>query len=123
MKVIRTIKQVSAAVKKIKAKGEKIGFVPTMGALHAGHLSLIRRAQKENDFTIVSIFVNPAQFSSGEDFEKYPRNLRRDTLLCKKEGVDIVFCPAVKEIYPEGFSSYVTVEGLSGLLCGKSRPG
>lgn len=123
MKVIRSIKEMSAVIKKIKAKRKRIGFVPTMGALHAGHLSLIRRARKENDFTIVSIFVNPAQFASGEDFEKYPRNLRADALLCKKEGVDIVFYPAVKEVYPDGFRSYVTVEGLSGLLCGKSRPG
>jgi pantoate--beta-alanine ligase len=123
VKVIRAIKQMSAVIKKIKAKGKKVGFVPTMGALHAGHLSLIRRAQKENDFTVASIFVNPAQFGAGEDFENYPRDLKQDILLCKKEGVDIVFCPGAREIYPEDFSSYVTVEGLSEVLCGKPRPG
>lgn len=123
MKVARGIKQISAVIRKIKAKGKKVGFVPTMGALHEGHLSLIRRAHKENDFTVVSIFVNPAQFAPGEDFKKYPRNLKRDTLLCKKEGVDIVFYPAIKEMYPDEFRTYVTVEGLSSLLCGESRPG
>ncbi|MBL7210444.1 MAG: pantoate--beta-alanine ligase, partial [Candidatus Omnitrophica bacterium] len=100
-----------------------VGFVPTMGALHEAHLGLIRRAQRDNDFTVVSIFVNPAQFAPAEDFKKYPRDIKGDARLCKKEGVDILFCPTVKEMYPEDFSSFVEVKGLSGVLCGKSRPG
>ncbi|MFH0762403.1 MAG: pantoate--beta-alanine ligase [Candidatus Omnitrophota bacterium] len=122
MILIRGIKQMSAVAGRAKARGQSIGFVPTMGALHQAHLSLIRRARKENDFTVVSIFVNPAQFSPAEDFKKYPRNLSADTLFCKKEGVDVVFCPAAGQMYPKGFRSYITPEGLSGLLCGKSRP-
>jgi len=122
MKIIHTIKSMFAAAKKAKAKGRTIGLVPTMGALHEGHLSLIRRARRENDLVVVSIFVNPAQFGPCEDFKKYPRNLKLDAELCKKEAVDIIFNPDAKEIYPEGYRTYVTVEGLSDCLCGKSRP-
>lgn len=123
MKIVRSIKQMSGAAKKARARGKTIGLVPTMGALHAGHLSLIRRARRENDLTVASIFVNPAQFGPAEDFKSYPRDFKRDTLLCKREGVDIVFCPSVREMYPAGFRSYITVEGLSGLLCGNRAPG
>ena len=101
---------------------KSIGFVPTMGALHAGHLSLIKRARKENDFLIVSIFVNPTQFGVNEDFKQYPRNLRSDALLCKQEGVDIIFYPKASQIYPKGYKTYVLVEKLSDVLCGKFRP-
>jgi len=91
--------------------------------LHQGHLSLIRQARKENDFTVVSIFVNPAQFGPKEDFKKYPRILKKDALLCKKSGVDIIFYPEVKAMYPDNYKTYVSVEDLSSCLCGKSRPG
>lgn len=123
MKVVRGIKQMAAAAKIIKAKGRTVGLVPTMGALHEAHLSLIRRARRENDSTVVSIFVNPAQFAPAEDFKRYPRDIKGDARLCKKEGVDILFYPGVKEMYPADYKTYVTVEGLSDYLCGRSRPG
>lgn len=123
MRVIRSIKQMSEAAKKASAKGKSIGLVPTMGALHQGHLSLIRRARRENDFTAVSIFVNPAQFGPAEDFKRYPRDFKADALLCKREAVDILFYPSIKEMYPAGFGSNITVEALSNVLCGSSRPG
>lgn len=123
MRIIRTIKQMSEAAKKARARGKSIGLVPTMGALHEGHLSLMRRARKENDLVAVSIFVNPTQFGPREDFKKYPRRLKYDAALCKRTGVDIIFNPDAKEIYPDNYRTYVSVEGLSDLLCGKSRPG
>ena len=93
-----------------------------MGFLHEGHLSLIRRARKENKTVVVSIFVNPAQFGQNEDYKEYPRDLRKDAALCRKEGVDYIFYPAVKAMYPKGYSTYVKVEGLTENLCGKFRP-
>jgi len=123
MKIIRKIKQAAKACRQLEIKGKTIGFVPTMGALHEGHLSLIRRARRENDAVVVSIFVNPAQFGPREDLKKYPRDLNRDTRLCSKEGVDILFYPNAKEIYPDNYRTYVQVEALSDLLCGKSRAG
>lgn len=101
----------------------KIGFVPTMGALHQGHLSLIRQARKENGLVVVSIFVNPAQFGQNEDYGRYPRNLDLDSKLCKREGVDIIFSPEAKYIYPPGYKTYIEVRGLSDVLCAKFRPG
>ncbi|MHB0870389.1 MAG: pantoate--beta-alanine ligase [Chloroflexota bacterium] len=100
-----------------------VGLVPTMGYLHAGHLALVERARRENDIVVVSIFVNPAQFGPGEDFERYPRDEKRDLALLRKAGVDFVFTPSSSEIYPEGFSTYVTVEGLADKLEGAFRPG
>ena len=94
-----------------------------MGFLHEGHLSLIRRARKENKTVVVSIFVNPAQFGLNEDYKEYPRDLRKDAALCKKEGVDYIFYPSVKAMYPQGYATYVKVEGLTENLCGKFRPG
>jgi len=123
MRIIRNIKEMSVFSKKIRIKGKTVGFVPTMGALHEGHLSLIRQARKENDIVVVSIFVNPIQFGPKEDFRKYPRNIERDAHLCKSEGADIIFYPNIKEMYPENYKTYVTVEDLGGLLCGKFRPG
>jgi len=123
MRIIRSIKAMSKAVRAGRLQGKTIGFVPTMGSLHRGHLSLIRRCRRENDTAVVSIFVNPAQFGRGEDFKKYPRPLQRDASLCRKEGVDILFCPAAAEMYPRGYKTYVEVENLSGLLCGAWRPG
>ncbi|MBU1147657.1 MAG: pantoate--beta-alanine ligase, partial [Candidatus Omnitrophica bacterium] len=107
----------------LKRKNKTTGFVPTMGFLHEGHLSLIRRAKKDTDRVVVSIFVNPMQFGPKEDLKKYPRDLNRDLRLCRKEGVDIVFIPNAKTIYANGFSTYVDVGNLTETLCGASRPG
>lgn len=121
MKIIRSIKQMQDLSKKIRLKDKGIGFVPTMGALHEGHLSLIRQARKDNDKVVVSIFVNPAQFAPHEDFRKYPRNLKRDAALCRKEKVDFLFYPDAKDMYPQNYKTTVEVCDLSDVLCGKSR--
>ncbi|MBU1006434.1 MAG: pantoate--beta-alanine ligase [Candidatus Omnitrophica bacterium] len=123
MEVYREPRLLSAKVKKIKKQGKGVGFVPTMGYLHEGHLSLTRKAKKDTDYVVVSIFVNPIQFGAGEDLKKYPRDLRRDLSLCRNNGVDAVFVPASKTMYKPGFSTYVNVEGLTDGLCGASRPG
>lgn len=123
MIVVKTIKQVRQIIALQKKQGNRIGLVPTMGALHEGHLSLIRLARKHSDFVVVSIFVNPTQFGPKEDFKKYPRNLKKDAALCQTAGADLIFSPNVKEVYPEGFSTYINVEGLTKGLCGASRPG
>ncbi len=122
MRVIREAQKLDFALKKNR-RTKSIGFVPTMGALHAGHLSLIRQAAKDNHIVVVSIFVNPAQFGPKEDLKKYPRPLKKDLELCRKCGVDFVFLPDNKNMYPHGFSTFVNVEGLSNVLCGASRPG
>jgi pantoate--beta-alanine ligase len=108
--------------KKAKSDGKIIGFVPTMGFLHEGHLSLVREARKMSDVVVVSIFVNPAQFAANEDLEKYPRDITRDAELLSGENVDFIFVPKPEEIYPEGFRTYVKVRELSDRLCGVSRP-
>ena len=123
MKVIADPQRLSRVIKGIGCGKKSIGFIPTMGALHSGHLSLIKQARQENDTVVVSIFVNPAQFGPREDLKKYPRPLKNDLELCRKSGVDLVFLPGNKIMYPEGFSTFVNVEGLSSLLCGVSRPG
>ncbi len=122
MKVIRDIKQMSLACQRLRRKGKSIGFVPTMGALHAGHLSLVKEAGRVNDIVVVSIFVNPMQFAPQEDFRRYPRPIKKDIALCRKSGVDFVFYPDAVAMYPEGFQTSVAVERLSRVLCGKSRP-
>jgi len=109
--------------KNLLVKVKTIGLVPTMGALHDGHLSLVRRSKEENDVTVVSIFVNPIQFGPAEDFDRYPRDIDGDTEKLSKAGVDILFMPAVHAVYPEGFSTGVEVEGVSSRLCGAFRPG
>ncbi|MEA5112840.1 MAG: pantoate--beta-alanine ligase [Geobacteraceae bacterium] len=106
-----------------KAEGKSISFVPTMGFLHEGHASLIREARKRGDVCVVSIFVNPAQFGAGEDFQSYPRDLERDSEIAVKNGVDVLFVPGAGEMYPKGFQTYVNVEEISLPLCGASRPG
>ncbi|WP_029522304.1 pantoate--beta-alanine ligase [Persephonella sp. KM09-Lau-8] len=121
--LVKSIEEMKQIVKKLKKEGKSIGFVPTMGYLHEGHISLMRCSKKDNDITVVSIFVNPIQFGVNEDLDRYPRNLERDLQICKKEGVDYVFHPSVEEMYPEGFSTYVVVEGLTEGLCGAYRPG
>ena len=123
MRIIRTVKKMIEYSCRAKAGGKLVGLVPTMGALHEGHLSLVRKSIEENDVTVVSIFVNPAQFGRGEDYSKYPRNLRADAGLCSKAGVDVIFYPSVKEMYPGQYGTYVEVEGLPDRLCGRSRPG
>lgn len=123
MKIVKTTKQVRQIVALQKKQGKRIGFVPTMGALHEGHLSLVRLAKKHSDFVVVSIFVNPTQFGPKEDFKKYPRDLKKDAALCQTAGADLIFAPNVQEVYPEGFSTYVNVEGMTQWLCGVSRPG
>lgn len=123
MMIIRKIKILRQEINKLKQRGKTIGFVPTMGALHKGHLSLMHQAAKETDCVVVSIFVNPTQFGPQEGFKKYPRNLKQDALLCKRQGVDIIFYPDAREMYPPDYRTYVYVEGLSEGLCGKFRPG
>ena len=123
MKICKAIKEVREAVGQMKSGGKSIGFVPTMGCLHQGHLSLVRESTQQTGFTVVSIFVNPTQFGPGEDFKKYPRDLERDSSLLQKEGVGILFVPNQEEVYPQGFRSSVEVLGLQDKLCGRSRPG
>jgi pantoate--beta-alanine ligase len=123
MKIISDPGRMQRLCRSLKRNGSTIGFVPTMGALHEGHLSLIRRSKKENRFTCVSIFVNPAQFGPSEDFARYPRPRRVDTALCKKENVDFLFAPGVKQMYGENFRAYIEVKGLGDVLCGASRRG
>ncbi|MFA5287598.1 MAG: pantoate--beta-alanine ligase [Candidatus Omnitrophota bacterium] len=122
MLVIKTPLRISGILMRKRREGESIGFVPTMGALHEGHLSLIRAARKENNIVVVSIFVNPVQFGPKEDLDRYPRPLSKDLALCRRERVDFVFCPKPSYIYPRDFSTYIEVKDLSEKLCGKSRP-
>jgi len=123
MEVIRIPSIMREIAKDLIIKGKSIGFVPTMGALHEGHLSLIKRARDENDYTVVSIFVNPTQFVQGEDYDRYPRDVEGDKEKIEKIGIDYIFLPDVTSLYPHGYSTYVTVESLSDKLCGKFRPG
>lgn len=123
MKVLKEPCKVQALSNELRKEGRIIGFVPTMGYLHEGHLSLVRRSKAECDVTFVSIFVNPTQFGPGEDYEKYPRDEERDLSLLKDLGVDYVFLPDVEDMYPEGYSTYVDEVSLSSYLCGASRPG
>jgi pantoate--beta-alanine ligase len=123
MQIIRTISEMQKISGALKRKGKTIGFVPTMGALHQGHLSLVRQSRKENDITAVSIFVNPIQFGPKEDLRAYPRPLSKDLALCKKEKVDFVFYPSASSMYSEGFRTAVEVLGLGEALCGMCRPG
>lgn len=124
MQVFNEINALKQALSSERKEGKKIGFVPTMGFFHEGHLSLMKQARNETDCVVVSIFVNPTQFGPGEDFESYPRDLNRDLKLCEDVGVDYVFTPKVNEMYPAGYSTYVECEGgITKTLCGASRPG
>ena len=124
MEIINRRQRMSSVARKIRREQDKtVGLVPTMGALHDGHLSLVREARRMCDVVVVSVFVNPTQFGPGEDFEHYPRDLTKDTALLTDYNVDYIFAPTVEEIYPKGFSTYVNVEGLSEQLEGASRPG
>jgi pantoate--beta-alanine ligase len=123
MKVLSTIPDMRAASRGVRAQGKTVGLVPTMGALHEGHLALVRAAKLRCDAVAVSIFVNPTQFGPNEDFAKYPRPFERDRDLLQAEGVDFIFAPPPEEMYPTGAGTWVTVEGMSDRLCGRSRPG
>src|SRR5437870_7195829 len=123
MIVANTMESVRQAVKDARSKGLTIGLVPTMGALHAGHISLIRAARQESGFVMVLIFVNPTQFGPREDLERYPRPLKQDLEMCEEHKVDLVFVPEAAVIYPPGFRTAVEVQELQDLLCGASRPG
>ena len=122
MEIAKTIESVRNLVKAARSQGKKIGLVPTMGALHIGHISLIEAAVKRCEFVVVSIFVNPTQFGPGEDFEKYPRPLDADLEICKKAGVDVVFAPAQEQMYGAENLTWINVEKLTEQLCGQSRP-
>lgn len=117
-----TVKKVRETVKEWKSQGLTVGLVPTMGYLHEGHQSLIKKAVNENDRVVVSIFVNPIQFAPNEDLETYPRDLEKDSLLCNSTGADLIFHPQPEEMYPGGFSTQVVMNNLTAELCGKTRP-
>jgi len=120
---VERISEVRAGVRDARAKGVRVGFVPTMGALHAGHASLMRAARADGGFIVVSIFVNPTQFGPGEDMAKYPRPLAADLEVCRREGANLVFAPSAAEMYPAGFATTVHVAGLTEKMCGAFRPG
>ncbi len=123
MRVAKKIDEVRSFVRAARMRGAQVGFVPTMGALHQGHLALIRACVAQNDVSVVSIFVNPTQFGPREDFNSYPRPFEQDVALCEKEGVDLVFAPSAGEMYSPDHATYVEVEGLTAGLCGQFRPG
>ncbi|MCM8804817.1 MAG: pantoate--beta-alanine ligase [Candidatus Omnitrophica bacterium] len=123
MRICKKINEVREEIRKIKKENKMIGFVPTMGYLHKGHISLIRKAKIECDYTVVSIFVNPTQFGPNEDFERYPRDIERDIKILKNEKVDLLFNPDTQEMYKEDFKTWVYVDEYSDILEGKFRPG
>ena len=123
MIVVKKIAEITAAVKEMKAKGLTIGFVPTMGFLHEGHLSLVKECRRSAAVVVASIFVNPLQFGPKEDFRQYPRDLEKDARLLEREKVDYLFAPDDLEMYPEGYKTTVEVRDLEDRLCGRSRPG
>ena len=121
--IFHKIEEIKAQIEVWKKAGLSIGLVPTMGYLHQGHCSLIKKASMENDKVVVSIFVNPIQFNVKDDLDTYPRDLERDRELVKEYGGHVIFNPSVEEMYPENFSTYIDVEGLTEVLCGSARPG
>jgi pantoate--beta-alanine ligase len=123
MNILSTIQEMRSASRVLRLAGKRLGFVPTMGALHPGHLSLVRVAKAQGDVVAASIFVNPLQFGPNEDLAQYPRTFHRDCRLLEEEGVALLFAPSVAEMYPDKSLAYVDVEGLSDKLCGRSRPG
>jgi pantoate--beta-alanine ligase len=123
MKIITTVREMQRAIREQKKNGKSVGFVPTMGYLHAGHQSLLANARKENDLVVLSIFVNPTQFGPNEDFETYPRDIDRDQKIADQAGVDFIFYPDVKEMYPDEASVKVAVQSRTDVLCGRKRPG
>src|SRR4030095_373442 len=123
MKILRTVSQTQKLTSSLRVKNKTIGFVPTMGALHEGHLSLVKTARKKADIVFVSIFVNPLQFGPNEDLARYPRDFKRDEKLCLTAGADYIFYPDINEMYPEGYSTYVNLENITDKLEGAVRPG
>ncbi len=123
MQLIKNIRECKKIIGGLKQNGQKIGLVPTMGDLHGGHLSLVKTARLECDKVFMTIFVNPTQFGPGEDFKKYPRDLKGDIALAENAGVDYIFAPEVGDIYKKDSRTFVEVEGLSAPMCGKKRPG
>lgn len=123
MNIVKTIQEVRGSVKAWRTEGLCVGFVPTMGYLHEGHQSLIRKAAEENDRVVVSIFVNPMQFGDKRDLETYPRDLNKDSILCEAAGADLIFHPEAEEMYGRSFSTFVDMADLTDELCGRSRPG
>lgn len=123
MQVVNTVEDLRKWVRHTTGKGRSIGLVPTMGFLHEGHLSLIESAKAENDQVVMSIFVNPAQFGPNEDFDRYPRDFERDSMLAEKAGVDVIFAPSAEEMYPRESQITIRAGALAEVLCGKSRPG
>lgn len=122
MEIAETKKETREIIKEWKAQGLSVGLVPTMGFLHEGHQSLIRRSAAENDRTVVSVFVNPMQFGKNEDLEDYPRDFARDRSICEKEGADLIFHPTPEEMYPPNFFTYVDMDTITDGLCGSDRP-
>ncbi|KQL51862.1 MULTISPECIES: pantoate--beta-alanine ligase [Bacillaceae] len=123
MLVVTTIKELTQVLAPYRSTNQTIGFVPTMGALHAGHQSLFSAARERHDVVVVSIFVNPLQFGPGEDYETYPRQQSLDEQVAKESGCDVLFCPTVKEMYPSGYPQVVHVKQGADVMCGRSRPG
>jgi len=123
MRIVRSVKQLHQILEPLRLKGQRIGFVPTMGYFHEGHLSLMRRAKKECAVCVVSIYVNPKQFGPKEDLKAYPRDIKRDAKIIQKENVDILFIPSDNDVYPHGYLTYIDVERISRMLCGQYRPG
>lgn len=123
MEIVTDIQDMQARCLAARGEGRRISFVPTMGYLHEGHLSLLAEGRRRGDLLVLSVFVNPAQFGRGEDLDAYPRDLERDAALARAAGVELLFAPRARDMYPEGYATYVDVEGLTGTLCGRSRPG
>jgi len=123
MQIIEKVQEMQAICRKLRQEGRGIGLVPTMGAFHEGHLSLVRESRRRDEVVIVSLFVNPIQFGPSEDYQEYPRDMERDSDLASSLGVNYLFVPSPEAIYPKGYTTYVLVEALSDKLCGASRPG
>ena len=123
MKIVESVKEMQALAADARSRGQKIALVPTMGYLHDGHASLMREGRRWGDLLVASIFVNPAQFGAGEDFDAYPRDLERDSMIAEDAGVDVIFAPRASEMYPAGYQTWVDVDRLTLPLCGASRPG
>ncbi len=123
MEIIKSVSEMQQWVASVRDAAETISFVPTMGFLHQGHVSLLDEGRRRGDKLVLSIFVNPTQFGQGEDFEDYPRDLQQDSQLAEQAGVDVIFAPTAKQMYPNGYATYVDVEGITNTLCGASRPG